>query len=417
MQISLCMIVRDNEAIIQESLQSICPWVDEMIVVDTGSRDRTPEIARSLGAKVSYFPWIDDFSAARNASLDAATGEWLFWMDSDDVISPECGQQLRALADGPHSPETLGYVMQVHCPGIPVTDVTVVDHVKLIRKRPDLRFEGRIHEQILSAIRRAGGEVAWTDIYVTHKHAALTPQDRLRKFTRDLRILKTDLEERPEHPFVLFNLGMTLADMGEYEQACDYLDRSVRASGPQESHLRKAYALRIACSLQLGDTQQAEHTCQLARQMFPEDPELLFRAGIVAHQRKDYPAAIARYRELLEGAQCADSPRYFSSRDAGIQGYKARHNLATVYFEAEQFPLAELQWRLALEEIPTFEPALLGLGETLIRQRKLESASALSECWMHSEKTESEPALTLLRAKIALAHELTVCKPESSLTD
>ena len=83
--------------------------------------------------------------------------------------------------------------MQVHCPGggedgDPRSDVTVVDHVKLFRNRPDLRFDGRIHEQILPAIRRAGGEVAWTDLYVVHSGSDQSPAAQERKLERDLRI-------------------------------------------------------------------------------------------------------------------------------------------------------------------------------------------------------------------------------------
>ena len=85
-----CMIVRDEKTL-PACLLSIRPWVDEMIIVDTGSVDETPRIVESFGGKLYQFPWCDDFSAARNESLRHAKGEWLFWMDSDDTIPPECG--------------------------------------------------------------------------------------------------------------------------------------------------------------------------------------------------------------------------------------------------------------------------------------------------------------------------------------
>jgi GT2 family glycosyltransferase/2-polyprenyl-3-methyl-5-hydroxy-6-metoxy-1,4-benzoquinol methylase len=109
-QLSLCMIVRDSARTLGACLESIRPWVDEMIVVDTGSLDSTPAIAASYGAKVFHFPWCDDFSAARNQSLSHANGEWLFWMDSDDTIDAENGRKLRDLLDGPHDPEVMAYV-------------------------------------------------------------------------------------------------------------------------------------------------------------------------------------------------------------------------------------------------------------------------------------------------------------------
>ncbi len=222
LNLSLCMIVRDSKRTLCAALESVRPWVDEMVVVDTGSLDDTPQIAQELGARVFHFPWCDDFSAARNESLRHACGKWLFWMDSDDTIDEVNGRRLRAVADKPTPENVLGFVIQVHCPGIPTAEgenVNVVDHVKMFRNRPDLRFEGRIHEQIMPAISRAKGETEWTDIIVVHSGADLSPAGRRRKQLRDLKLLELDLADRPEHPFVLFNLGMTWRVEGDYSCA------------------------------------------------------------------------------------------------------------------------------------------------------------------------------------------------------
>src|SRR5262245_11447349 len=88
---SLCLIMRTNAWTIGRCLESVRPWVDEMICVDTGSTDDTPKIAERLGARVYRFPWCDSFSAARNESFRHARGEWIFWMDSDDVIDATNG--------------------------------------------------------------------------------------------------------------------------------------------------------------------------------------------------------------------------------------------------------------------------------------------------------------------------------------
>ena len=101
-RLSMCMIARDSARTLCAALDSIRPWVDEMVVVDTGSVDATPAMAAACGARVAHFAWCDDFAAARNQSLRLATGEWLFWMDSDDTIDAADGQALRALADAAH---------------------------------------------------------------------------------------------------------------------------------------------------------------------------------------------------------------------------------------------------------------------------------------------------------------------------
>jgi pentatricopeptide repeat protein len=375
-KLSLCMIVRDNEATIGPCLESIRPWVDEIVVVDTGSKDRTPQICAEFGARLHEFPWCDDFSAARNESLKHARGEWIFWMDSDDTISEECGRELRELADGPHPENVLGYIMQVHCPGPDEEghrDVTVVDHVKLIRNHPDLRFDGRIHEQILPAIRRASGDVAWTDIYVVHSGSDHSPAGSQKKLERDLRILHRELEERPEHPFVLFNLGMTYADAERYDEAIGYLTRCVRVSKTEESHLRKAYALLISSLCQADRHDEAWELCQRARGVYPEDKELLFRCAMLHHYFGRLPEAEATYLRVLTGSE----ERHFTSVDRELAGNKARHNLAIVYDDMGRFDEAEQQWRQIVQHDPAYTAAWRGLGEMLLKQGKDDEVGAI----------------------------------------
>ena len=397
-RLSLCMIVRDNERTIRPALESIRPWVDEMIVVDTGSTDRTPDICRELGARVEFFEWCDDFSAARNESLKYARGEWIFWMDSDDTVPEDCGRKLRALADGEHKPNTLGYVMQVHCPRHDdPDDLTVVDHVKMFRNRPDLRFEHRIHEQILPAIRRSGGEVAFTDIYVVHSGSDQTPEGRKRKLERDYRLLQLDLRERPDHPFVLFNLGMTYDDDDRPEEAIQYLTRCLTVSQPGESHVRKAYALLVSAFSKTERFDEAEIMCRRGLELFPEDRELLFRRAMLSHHAGRLDEAETTYRRLLNG----HAERCFQSIDAGITGYKARHNLAVVLDERGDAEQAERQWRMIVAERPNYRAGWSGLGECLLKQDRLNAADEVAAALCGCESGSLTSLGRIIKAKVA----------------
>ncbi|REK21699.1 MAG: glycosyltransferase, partial [Planctomycetota bacterium] len=423
--LSVCLIVRDNEQTIGPCLESIKPWVDEIVVVDTGSEDRTAEICEELGARVFHWAWQDDFAAARNVSIDHARGEWLFWMDSDDTIPAECGRKLRDLATGPHPDHIHGYVVQVHCPGPPsggsglrprepeanlesgdrsrarpgASDVTVVDHVKLFRNRPDLRFEFRIHEQLLPSIRRASGEVAFTDIYVVHSGADHTPAGRAGKLDRDFRLLELELADRPDHPFVLFNLGMTHADARQYEQAIDFLQRCITVSQPSESHLRKAYALLVSSLQQTEQFADAHATCRQGLQLYPDDKELLFRDAMLLHQSGRLEESVETYQRVLNQA----TDRHFTSVDAGIGGTKTRHNLAIVYEDLGRLKEAEREWRAVVDAEPGYRSGWRGLGQVLLKQGRTAEVEDLTQ------KLTGDPELrgvaALLSARLAECEE------------
>ena len=443
--LSLCMIVRDNERTIRAALESIRPWVDEMIVVDTGSTDATPDICRELGAQVYHFPWPDSFAIARNESLKYARGEWIFWMDSDDVIDAENGRKLRALVAGlvrrgeiancelriancqlqaqgdttktqdqspktpdlnpkskienPKSPGVLGYVMQVHCPGKDdLHDVTVVDQLKLFRNRPDLRFEGRIHEQVLGAINRAQGEMVFADIFVVHAGADRSPDGRIRKLKRDIKLLRLDRRERPNHTFVHFNLGMTYSDAGKHLKAIKALRRSLALAQPHESHVRKVYALLVVSHCGLGQRAEARQACAEGLRLFPKDPELLFRNGMLSHEDGQLRTAEASYLAALAN----DDSLHFGSIDRGIVGFKARQNLAAVYTDMGALGKAEEQWRRIVEEVPTYRDGWRWLVENLLLQGKLRDAEQSVERVFASDPRLRATGLTLA-ARIAEA--------------
>jgi tetratricopeptide (TPR) repeat protein len=372
------MIVRDNAGTLGACLESIRPWVDEMVVVDTGSTDDTPQIAERLGARVYRFPWCDSFAAARNESLRHARGRWVFWMDSDDTIDPDNGRKLRDLVAGEPDPSVLGFVMQVHCPGPGEEgqdEVTVVDHVKLFRNRPDLRFERRIHEQIIPAIRRAGGEIAWTDLFVVHSGYDHSPRGQERKKERDLRLLHLELGEDPEHPFTLFNLGMTYQDVGRAEEAVGFLRRCIARSGPGESHLRKAYAYLVSCQRRLGRAGDAWQSLEEGLALFPRDAELLFlKAGLLQDAGR-LEEAVQAYWHLL----ATDEERHYSSVVRGIRGHLARQNLALACEALGDLARAEEQWRLIVAEVPRYRAGWRGLGDVLLRQDKHREALQVAE--------------------------------------
>jgi glycosyltransferase involved in cell wall biosynthesis len=357
--ISLCMIVRNEERVLGDCLASAKPWFDEIIVVDTGSTDRTVAIAQEHGARVFHFPWCDDFSAARNESLRHATGEWLFWMDADDTLPPESGRQLRDLAFLAETKMT-GFIVQVQIPPPEgETGFTIVDHVKLFRNLPELRFIGRIHEQILEPIHRIGGSVERSNAYVVHSGYDYSPAGQVHKRQRDLAILEKDLADRPDHPFVLFNIGMTAYHMKDFPKAEAALQRCLAVSKPRESTIRKVYAMLAGCRLEQDDPQGARRWVSEGLSLFPRDPELLFRAGIIYRDTKELDEAERCFLTLLTARETG----HIDSLDVTMTGYKAHHNLAVVYQDKGDLVKAENHFRQAIALEPSFKTSWFGLAD------------------------------------------------------
>jgi tetratricopeptide (TPR) repeat protein len=383
------MIVKDEEATLPACLASIADLVAEVIVVDTGSADRTRDVAAARGTRVIDFAWCDDFAAARNESLRHATGDWILWLDADERLDDANRDRLKAVLDAlPDGPAA--YSMRQRSPAPGGAAATVVDQVRLFRRDPAVGWEYRVHEQLLPSLRRAGYVVHGTDIVIEHA-GYQDPALARRKLRRNLRLLLLDQQQRPDDAFVLFNLGWAYLELGRDIEAIPFLQRSLQQSQPGDSIVPKLYALLAQAERRRGRWAEALAACHAGRVCRPDDAELLVLEGDLQRQQGNNAAAELIWRQLTEattaeGAGCAgpegwssafrrsgsqppeggtptDMGVRFGSAAEGLGGRQARHRLALLYREQGRADEAEAQWQGALAEDWAFLPAWLGLGE------------------------------------------------------
>ena len=364
------MIVKNEEHNLPHCLESVAGLFDEIVVVDTGSTDRTVEIARSFGARLFDFVWVDDFGAARNAALARATGDYAFWLDADDVIDPPEREKLEALLGRLRNGQPINgngqmthgqpctnsaYVVRCKCDPSPdgTGGETVVDHIRLFPLREDVRWTYRVHEQILPALRRAKVPVRWTDITVRHT-GYVDRALRARKLDRDIKILREELKERPDDPFTLFNLGAIAIERKDWREALGFLKQSLAGSAPTDSITRKLFALIARAHQMLDDSQAALRACARGLKLDPEDAELWFRKAVVHRHRGESSEAEGCWRRILS----LHRPEQFSSVDQGIYGHLTRRNLAVLAAERGDRAEAEKLWREVLAECPGDREAL-----------------------------------------------------------
>jgi Flp pilus assembly protein TadD len=331
------MIVRNEEANLPACLASAADLVDELVIVDTGSTDRTKEVAARFGARVFDFPWCDDFAAARNETLRHATGDWIFWLDADDRIDQDNRRKLKALF-GQLIDETVGYNMWtalVSGTAIPKR----VDHVRLFRHHRGIRWRYRVHEQLRWSIFEQGGSVRDTDLTIEHtgyQDAALTR----RKSDRNLRLLTMELADQPNNPDVLLLLGKEYTTRNQPAEAVPILERCLAlAPGTGPTYVMLCCLLGQAYR-HLGNLEQAVAVYSKAREQHPDNPDLLSEEGFLRCLRGDLAGGEACLARLVHGkaAAHADLPLLCI----------ARTNLGVLYQRQGRLAEAEAEYRAAL---------------------------------------------------------------------
>jgi len=242
-KLSLAMIVKDEEGTLGRVLEDASTFCDEMVVVDTGSTDTTREIAAAHGAVVSSFAWEDDFSAARNAAFERCTGDWIVWLDADDVVPPASQGAFRAVKeelsdgiDGVFAP----YHYNIGDDGRPLFSF---HRERLLRRAAGLRWVGPVHECIAVP---SGRSVLRPELVVEHRP---DPARRAQNVDRNITILAKAIEAGDRTPRTLFYYANELYDHGRYDEAArsyrEYLAAESEAADRYWAQLKLAESLRL----------------------------------------------------------------------------------------------------------------------------------------------------------------------------
>ncbi|SHI78611.1 glycosyltransferase [Desulfosporosinus lacus] len=285
--VSLCMIVKDEEDCILTAIQSVQYLTDELIVIDTGSIDSTPQLALSAGAKLFHFDWTKNFSMARNFALKQASTDWIIVLDADEVletINPETFYVL--LSDS----QVEGYYLRIRN----ILDSSMSESsdqvVRLFRNRPDYRFEGAIHEQVAPSILRANNGCGLASVPLTVHHYGYL-KDRLdykHKFSRNSQIITQELKQNPENPFLLYCLGLEYYQQDSILEGLKHLTKSLTLLSGNEGYFEDVL-LNIALGyLRLEEAPKLIDFLSKALSMYPDQADFLYLRGLAYLQETSY---------------------------------------------------------------------------------------------------------------------------------
>ncbi|MDO7841280.1 glycosyltransferase family 2 protein [Sphingomonas sp. CA1-15] len=317
------LIVRDEARSIARCIASVRPWVDRVVVVDTGSTDGTAEIAARAGAEVHTFQWCEDFSAARNHALACADADWHLVIDADEWLQSG-GEALRRFVAGPQRLGTICIDSSFTAGGEAGSGRSWI--TRLLPR--GARYQGRIHEQVVSPLERRR-------IDVVFGHDGYEDAQMGRKRTRNRTLLMLDLAERPDDPYLAFQLGREAEGRQDVAEACDWYARA--ADAPAGSGwLHELTTRRLQCLGRAGRLDAALALADDAIPRWPDSPDLFFVVGNLLLDRaiSDPAQAIETWLPLATGAwerclEIGERPDLEGSV-AGRGSHLARRNLDMV---------------------------------------------------------------------------------------
>ena len=458
-RLSLCMIVRDEDERLAKCLDSVRGLCDEIIVVDTGSSDRTVEVAKQYGATVGFFEWCDNFALARNESLRLATGDWVMWLDADDLLPQEHHQQIRHLLN---QGRDKSYFFVLDDRGY--ESVSCVQ-LRLFPNLEGVGFEMPIHEQVTPSLARLGVFTVPTEIKVVHT-GYTTPEVVKAKKDRYLGIMERWLEEHPGDYMTRSHVALTYHTTGRLEEGAEqyrliieestckadrnlvvyttallFLGRSylrMRELGKARDYIHRAeeeddeYVLtKLSLAEVYTELGQSRRAIEYAEWILQREPQLTFfpidqgeleysalcLAGRGYQALGEFDKAEASFVKAADGAvvgrraealgSLSEVYKAASDRDRALQVLhqaveidpsSAKHvfNIGMLHLEATEFDEAASRFRQVLEIKPNYGPAILNLGYIAKQEERFEDAEQL-----YKQLIEQQPAGIEARANLA----------------
>ncbi|MCS7263876.1 MAG: glycosyltransferase [Armatimonadetes bacterium] len=300
--VSLCMIVKNEAENLPRCLESVKGIVDEIVIVDTGSTDETTQIAERYGAKVIHFEWTGSFSDARNESLNHARGEWILWLDADEVLA-EGKEKLRKILE--QGTEYDGFILPI------VSFVGYRSHreghvhpgFRLFRNLKGIQFERNLHEQIAGSILKVKPDAKFGVLAVWIEHYGyLKPMIcRKQKIERNLELAKKDLRENPTDPFAWYNLGREYLRLSQWERAYYCLRRALFHLGDNFTpYLLRCLCDAVECLLRLNRPHQGLAFLREFQQLPITTPDFWMLEGQLRFAINDWSGALKAFQQALQ---------------------------------------------------------------------------------------------------------------------
>jgi len=344
--LSAALIAKNEDKFIGECLSSLKDVADEVIVVDTGSTDRTKQIAASGGARLYEFPWNGDFSAARNHALDQCTGAWILYIDADERVRRGSTANLRAELS---AASYIGYQVLLY----PLRGHTSYWSLRLFKNDPSVRFRGMIHESTWPALTeyraKQGGQLGYSRMEIDHEGYE---ENQEAKNVRNLPLLLRSLRQEPGRVYSWCHLANIYTAMHEDQRAEEAWRNAlavVRKRGPRTPEDILPYLGLIENEFKAG--RDVSVLFAEALSLFPSSVQLEWLRGRILMRQGEVVEAISAFEKLVARGESRDFD-YLAAYDLRLFGVFAYDALATCYFRLGRYAESRHYYDLAARQEP-----------------------------------------------------------------
>lgn len=345
--ISICIITKNESSLLKQCLECLTPYAKggghEILVVDTGSTDDTLEMCKAFTNSIYEFPWINDFSAARNFAAKHAAHDWILCIDSDEFITSWNEQNLQVQIA--KYPKAIGGFLRISTCGFGPNQYDSNDKVYRMYNRKYFHFESPIHEQLEPFNSGLGHPCFMLDIKADHFSYSGSPEKLMAKSERNIRLLKEELQKKPHDPYLLFQLGQSYYMIEDFETALHYYDLGLAED--VDPRLDYVNTMVVSYGYALLNLKQYKKALDLEGiyDTFGNRADFVFLMGMVYLNNGLFEDAVNQFHKATT---------FETAEVVGANSFRAWHNLGVIY-ECSGYPDKAVQY---YKKCGDFAPAM-----------------------------------------------------------
>lgn len=319
--LSLCMIVKNEDENLRWCLSKVSDLVDEIIVVDTGSTDITKSIVAEFTDKVYDFDWCNDFAAARNFSISKATNNWILVLDADEYVSDCMRDKIYNFVNDKGNDKIAGRIKRINWIEDNESTKKCFERISRLFNRKYFQYEGTIHEQIVA---KDGMAYSMVSVDITINHTGYTKEvvNKTNKLKRNMDMLTKAIEDKPNDPYLYFQLGKTYYMKKDYNTSCRYFEKAL--SFQLDFRLEYVEDLIETYGYALINSEKYLDAMSIEKYLYfyKNSADFHFLLGLIYMNNAKFTGAVESFLECT---------KFLHSKVDGITTYSSYYNIGIIY--------------------------------------------------------------------------------------